>query len=194
MVPGVTSGSVLTTQAQRAGRTRRRISGGTEPSAFPDTLPGYTRIWPGQRHPLCLYRVADARPGIPGEFTCSAAPLVRYGWTPRGELAVVYDRSGEQVRVCTMMNAGAGWWRTVYAWRTGPAGNRLPLRQRRQVTNGLVPGQLELTRMSIEKDHITITDSLDRRVKCCTPAGRSRAEAGGGEKGTRGRQRHAESV
>ncbi|WP_409250318.1 hypothetical protein, partial [Escherichia coli] len=23
-----------------------------------------------------------------------AAPLVRYGWTPRGELAVVYDRSG----------------------------------------------------------------------------------------------------
>ncbi|SJF70726.1 YD repeat-containing protein [Shigella sonnei] len=22
-----------------------------------------------------------------------AAPLVRYGWTPRGELAVVYDRS-----------------------------------------------------------------------------------------------------
>ncbi|MFP1482551.1 hypothetical protein ACLB1S_00975 [Escherichia coli] len=26
-----------------------------------------------------------------------AAPLVRYGWTPRGELAVVYDRSGKQV-------------------------------------------------------------------------------------------------
>ncbi|SJE85421.1 YD repeat-containing protein [Shigella sonnei] len=25
-----------------------------------------------------------------------AAPLVRYGWTPRGELAVVYDRSGKQ--------------------------------------------------------------------------------------------------
>ncbi|EJK93716.1 protein rhsB domain protein [Escherichia coli STEC_O31] len=30
-----------------------------------------------------------------------AAPLVRYGWTPRGELAVVYDRSGKQVRSFT---------------------------------------------------------------------------------------------
>ncbi|MDD8557673.1 hypothetical protein LAW82_23200, partial [Escherichia coli] len=29
------------------------------------------------------------------------APLVRYGWTPRGELAVVYDRSGKQVRSFT---------------------------------------------------------------------------------------------
>ncbi|MGS3856591.1 hypothetical protein ACEWJV_26920, partial [Escherichia coli] len=30
-----------------------------------------------------------------------AAPLVRYGWTPRGELAAVYDRSGKQVRSFT---------------------------------------------------------------------------------------------
>ncbi|WP_252184019.1 hypothetical protein, partial [Escherichia coli] len=34
---------VLTTQAQRAEESRQQaISGGTEPSAFPDTLPGYT--------------------------------------------------------------------------------------------------------------------------------------------------------
>nr|MBA3935784.1 hypothetical protein [Shigella sonnei]MBA4129757.1 hypothetical protein [Shigella sonnei]MBM2865143.1 hypothetical protein [Shigella sonnei]MBX8685788.1 RHS repeat family protein [Shigella sonnei]MBX8718625.1 RHS repeat family protein [Shigella sonnei] len=34
---------VLTTQAQRAEEARQQaISGGTEPSAFPDTLPGYT--------------------------------------------------------------------------------------------------------------------------------------------------------
>ncbi len=43
-----------------------------------------------------------------------AAPLVRYGWTPRGELAAVYDRSNTQVRsFITMINTGAGWWRTV---------------------------------------------------------------------------------
>ncbi|MWS98633.1 type IV secretion protein Rhs, partial [Escherichia coli] len=30
-----------------------------------------------------------------------AAPLVRYGWTPRGELAAVYDRSNTQVRSFT---------------------------------------------------------------------------------------------
>ncbi len=62
-ITGVTDGAgrhfrlVLTTQAQRAEEARQQaISGGTEPSAFPDTC-----------------RVADARPGIPGEFTCRAA-------------------------------------------------------------------------------------------------------------------------
>ncbi len=48
-ITGVTDGAgrhfrlVLTTQAQRAEEARQQaISGGTEPSAFPDTLPGYT--------------------------------------------------------------------------------------------------------------------------------------------------------
>ncbi len=52
----------------------------------------------GQRHPS-VCRVADARPGIPENLP--AAPLVRYGWTPRGELAAVYDRSNTQVRSFT---------------------------------------------------------------------------------------------
>ncbi|MGG7339036.1 hypothetical protein, partial [Escherichia coli] len=48
-ITGVTDGAgrhfrlVLTTQAQRAEEARQQASsGGTEPSAFPDTLPGYT--------------------------------------------------------------------------------------------------------------------------------------------------------
>ncbi len=44
---------VLTTQAQRAEEARQQaISGGTEPSAFPDTLPGYTEY--GRDNGICL--------------------------------------------------------------------------------------------------------------------------------------------
>jgi YD repeat-containing protein len=34
-------------------------------------------------------------------MTCRAQPLVRYAYTPRGELAAVYDRSGTPVRSFT---------------------------------------------------------------------------------------------
>ncbi|CSH96427.1 rhsB element core protein RshB [Shigella sonnei] len=58
-ITGVTDGAgrhfrlVLTTQAQRAEEARQQaISGGTEPSAFPDTLPGYTEY--GRDNGICL--------------------------------------------------------------------------------------------------------------------------------------------
>ncbi|ELZ4786654.1 hypothetical protein UPC42_004606, partial [Escherichia coli] len=97
-ITGVTDGAgrhfrlVLTTQAQRAEEARQQaISGGTEPSAFPDTLPGYTEY--GRDNGIRLSAVwLTHDPEYPENLP--AAPLVRYGWTPRGELAVVYDRSG----------------------------------------------------------------------------------------------------
>ncbi|EHJ6749638.1 hypothetical protein KBV08_004968, partial [Escherichia coli] len=90
---------VLTTQAQRAEEARQQaISGGTEPSAFPDTLPGYTEY--GRDNGIRLSAVwLTHDPEYPENLP--AAPLVRYGWTPRGELAAVYDRSNTQVRSFT---------------------------------------------------------------------------------------------
>ncbi|MFP1482552.1 hypothetical protein ACLB1S_00980 [Escherichia coli] len=60
-----------------------------------------------------------------------------------------------------------------------------------RVTEQLNPAGLSYT-YQYEKDHITITDSLDRREVL-----RARAKRGlkpGAMKRTRGRQRHAESV
>ncbi|EQW83818.1 protein rhsB, partial [Escherichia coli UMEA 3124-1] len=90
---------VLTTQAQQAEEARQQaISGGTEPSAFPDTLPGYTEY--GRDNGIRLSAVwLTHDPEYPENLP--AAPLVRYGWTPRGELAAVYDRSNTQVRSFT---------------------------------------------------------------------------------------------
>ncbi|GDM82678.1 type IV secretion protein Rhs [Escherichia coli] len=116
-ITGVTDGAgrhfqlVLTTQAQRAEEARQQaISGGTEPSAFPDTLPGYTEY--GRDNGIRLSAVwLTHDPEYPENLP--AAPLVRYGWTPRGELAAVYDRSNRCAALLTMINTGAGWWRTV---------------------------------------------------------------------------------
>ncbi len=55
-----------------------------------------------------------------------AAPLVRYGWTPRGELAAVYDRSNTQVRSFTYDDKYPG--PDGGAPSHGPTGNPLPLR------------------------------------------------------------------
>ncbi len=138
----------------------------------------------GQRHPS-VCRVADARPGIPGELP--AAPLVRYGWTPRGELAVVMTVVANRcAALITMINTGADGGAPSH----GPAGNPLPLRQRRRVTEQLNPAGLSYT-YQYEKD-ASPSPTAWTAVKCCTRRAK-RAEAGG-EKGTRGRQRHAESV
>ncbi|MDX5610710.1 DUF4329 domain-containing protein, partial [Escherichia coli] len=85
-ITGVTDGAgrhfrlVLTTQAQRAEEARQQaISGGTEPSAFPDTLPGYTEY--GRDNGIRLSAVwLTHDPEYPENLP--AAPLVRYGWTP----------------------------------------------------------------------------------------------------------------
>ncbi|WP_350223371.1 hypothetical protein, partial [Escherichia coli] len=52
---------------------------GTEPSAFPDTLPGYTEY--GRDNGIRLSAVwLTHDPEYPENLP--AAPLVRYGWTP----------------------------------------------------------------------------------------------------------------
>ncbi|EEQ8838186.1 TPA: RHS repeat-associated core domain-containing protein, partial [Escherichia coli] len=149
---------VLTTQAQRAEEARQQaISGGTEPSAFPDTLPGYTEY--GRDNGIRLSAVwLTHDPEYPENLP--AAPLVRYGWTPRGELAAVYDRSNTQVRSFTYDDKYRG--RMVAHRHTGRPEIRYRYDSDGRVTEQLNPAGLSYT-YQYEKDHITITDSLDRR-------------------------------
>ncbi|EPF3840395.1 RHS repeat-associated core domain-containing protein, partial [Escherichia coli] len=151
-ITGVTDGAgrhfrlVLTTQAQRAEEARQQaISGGTEPSAFPDTLPGYTEY--GRDNGIRLSAVwLTHDPEYPENLP--AAPLVRYGWTPRGELAAVYDRdytwndNGELIRISSPRQTRSYSYSTTgrltgvhttaanldirIPYATDPAGNRLP--------------------------------------------------------------------
>ncbi|NJT69131.1 RHS repeat protein, partial [Escherichia coli] len=88
------------------------------------------------------------------------APLVRYGWTPRGELAVVYDRSGKQVRSFTYDDKYRG--RMVAHRHTGRPEIRYRYDSDGRVTEQLNPAGLSYT-YQYEKDRITITDSLNRR-------------------------------
>ncbi|ELG0035194.1 rhs element protein RhsB, partial [Escherichia coli] len=148
----------LTTQAQRAEEARQQaISGGTEPSAFPDTLPGYTEY--GRDNGIRLSAVwLTHDPEYPENLP--AAPLVRYGWTPRGELAAVYDRSNTQVRSFTYDDKYRG--RMVAHRHTSRPEIRYRYDSDGRVTEQLNPAGLSYT-YQYEKDHITITDSLDRR-------------------------------
>ncbi|EHD5889439.1 RHS repeat protein, partial [Escherichia coli] len=163
-ITGVTDGAgrhfrlVLTTQAQRAEEARQQASsGGTEPSAFPDTLPGYTEY--GRDNGIRLSAVwLTHDPEYPENLP--AAPLVRYGWTPRGELAAVYDRSNTQVRSFTYDDKYRG--RMVAHRHTSRPEIRYRYDSDGRVTEQLNPAGLSYT-YQYEKDHITITDSLDRR-------------------------------
>ncbi len=163
-ITGVTDGAgrhfrlVLTTQAQRAEEARQQaISGGTEPSAFPDTLPGYTEY--GRDNGIRLSAVwLTHDPEYPENLP--AAPLVRYGWTPRGELAVVYDRSNTQVRSFTYDDKYRG--RMVAHRHTSRPEIRYRYDSDGRVTEQLNPAGLSYT-YQYEKDRITITDSLNRR-------------------------------
>ncbi|HCO1349676.1 TPA: RHS repeat protein, partial [Escherichia coli] len=136
---------------------QQAISGGTEPSAFPDTLPGYTEY--GRDNGIRLSAVwLTHDPEYPENLP--AAPLVRYGWTPRGELAAVYDRSNTQVRSFTYDDKYRG--RMVAHRHTGRPEIRYRYDSDGRVTEQLNPAGLSYT-YQYEKDRITITDSLDRR-------------------------------
>ncbi len=103
--------------------------------------------------------MADARPGIPGEFTCRAAGAL---WLERraANLAVVYDRSGKQVRSFTYDDKYRG--RMVAHRHTGRPEIRYRYDSDGRVTEQLNPAGLSYT-YQYEKDRITITDSLNRR-------------------------------
>ncbi len=103
-------------------------------------------------------RVADARPGIPGEFTCRAAGAL---WLDAVRRTGGSDyRSNTQVRSFTYDDKyrGRGMRRTV----TGPPEIRYRYDSDGRVTEQLNPAGLSYT-YQYEKDRITITDSLDRR-------------------------------
>ncbi|ECC9764077.1 type IV secretion protein Rhs, partial [Salmonella enterica subsp. salamae] len=97
-ITGVTDGAgrrfhlVLTTQAQRAQAARQ--AGKSAAQAYPETLPATEY---GQDSGIRLSQVWLAHePDAEGEQ--EPVMLSRYEYTPRGELAAVYDRGGAQVR------------------------------------------------------------------------------------------------
>ena len=150
-------GRTQTFHREAAGEFSGEITGGTEPSAFPDTLPGYTEY--GRDNGIRLSAVwLTHDPEYPENLP--AAPLVRYGWTPRGELAAVYDRSNTQVRSFTYDDKYRG--RMVAHRHTGRPEIRYRYDSDGRVTEQLNPAGLSYT-YQYEKDRITITDSLDRR-------------------------------
>src|SRR5699024_3435542 len=87
---------VLTTQAQRAEEAQQQaVAAGAKRPDIPVSLPDYTEY--GRDNGIRLSAVwLTHDPEYPENLP--AAPLVRYDWTPRGELAAVYDRSGTQMR------------------------------------------------------------------------------------------------
>ncbi|MBA3162950.1 RHS repeat family protein, partial [Salmonella enterica] len=88
----------LTTQAQRAKAARKQATAsGISAPEYPQTMPvsGY-----GADSGIRLEAVwLTHDPAYPDNLP--ALPLVRYTYTPRGELSVVYDRSGTPVRSFT---------------------------------------------------------------------------------------------
>ncbi|MFH7826931.1 RHS element core protein [Kluyvera chengduensis] len=144
---------VLTTQAQRAEAAR--VSGAKIP-LFPDAMPvsGYGTDSGIRLDAVWLTHDPEFPDNLP------AAPLTRYEYTPRGELAVVYDRGGEQVRSFEYDTAHPG--RMVahqYAGR--------PLTTYRYDATGRVTEQLNPAGLSYTyqygKNVVAITDSLNRR-------------------------------
>ncbi|WP_149015498.1 DUF6531 domain-containing protein, partial [Escherichia coli] len=113
--------------------------------------------------PLPPYRVLTGlvdRFGRTQTFHHEAAGGFGEGWTPRGELAAVYDRSNTQVRSFTYDDKYRG--RMVAHRHTSRPEIRYRYDSDGRVTEQLNPAGLSYT-YQYEKDHITITDSLDRR-------------------------------
>ncbi|HBB3795659.1 TPA: RHS repeat protein, partial [Escherichia coli] len=163
-ITGVTDGAgrqfrlVLTTQAQRAENARQQaIAAGTKGSDIPDSLPDYTEY--GRDNGIRLSGVwLTHDPEYPENLP--AAPLVRYDWTARGELAAVYDRSGTQMRHFTYDDKYRG--RMVAHRYAGRPEMRYRYDDIGRVTEQFNPAGLSYA-YQYEKNRITITDSLNRR-------------------------------
>lgn len=162
-ITGVTDGAgrqfrlVLTTQAQRAEEARQQAAtAGGHPSPFPDTLPGTEYGADGGIRLSAVWLIQD--PEYPDNLP--GAPLARYAWTPRGELAGVYDRSGTQIRAFAYDPQHAG--RMVAHRYAGRPEMRYRYDDTGRVTEQTDPAGLSHTYL-YEKDRITVTDSLNRR-------------------------------
>ncbi|ECE5349924.1 DUF4329 domain-containing protein, partial [Salmonella enterica] len=147
----------LTTQAQRAEAARKQATAsGIRAPEYPQTMPvsGY-----GADSGIRLEAVwLTHDPAYPDNLP--ALPLVRYMYTPRGELSVVYDRSGTQVRGFTYdekhpgrMTAHRYAGRPQTTYRYDASG---------RVTEQHNPAGLSYI-YSYEKNAVIITDSLNRR-------------------------------
>ncbi len=163
-ITGVTDGAgrqfrlVLTTQAQRVEAVRQQATAvGAKQPDIPDSLPGYTEY--GRDNGIRLSAVwLTHDPEYPENLP--AAPLVRYNYTPRGELAAVYDRSGTQVRAFTYDDKYRG--RMVAHRHTGRPEMRYRYDDIGRVTEQINPAGLSYAYL-YENNCITITDSLNRR-------------------------------
>ncbi|ECC1695622.1 RHS repeat protein, partial [Salmonella enterica subsp. salamae] len=145
---------VLTTQAQRAEQHRKQ-SVSTKQPPFPDTLPATAY---GADNGIRLAEVWLAHdPEYPDNLP--AAPLARYDYTPRGELAAVTDRSGTQVRTFGYDPQHPG--RMVAHRHAGRPEIRYRYDAAGRVVEQRNPEGLSYT-YAYEQNRITITDSLNR--------------------------------
>ncbi|EFF8219666.1 RHS repeat protein, partial [Escherichia coli] len=178
-ITGVTDGAgrefrlVLTTQAQRAEEARKphtaSLSSPDSPRplsapSFPDTLPGTEYGADSGIRLSAVWLMHD--PEYPENLP--AAPLVCYDWTPRGELAAVYDRSGTQMRHFTYDDKYRG--RMVGHRYAGRPEMRYRYDDAGRVVEQLNPAGLSY-RYQYEQDRITVTDSLNRREVLHTEGG-----------------------
>ncbi|MFA8121244.1 RHS element core protein, partial [Escherichia coli] len=162
-ITGVTDGAgrqfrlVLTTQAQRAEEAQQQaVAAGAKRPDIPVSLPDYTEY--GRDNGIRLSAVwLTHDPEYPENLP--AAPLVRYDWTPRGELAAVYDRSGTQMRHFTYDDKYRG--RMVAHRYAGRPEMRYRYDDIGRVTEQRNPAGLSYT-YQYEKNRIIITDSLNR--------------------------------
>ncbi|ECJ5866653.1 RHS repeat protein [Salmonella enterica subsp. salamae] len=147
----------LTTQAQRAEAARKQATvSGIRAPEYPQTMPvsGY-----GTDSGIRLEAVwLTHDPAYPDNLP--ALPLVRYTYTPRGELSAVYDRSGTQVRSFTYDDKHPG--RMTAHQYAGRPQTTYHYDASGRVTEQHNPAGLSY-RYEYEKNAVIITDSLNRR-------------------------------
>ncbi|HEG1988793.1 RHS element core protein [Enterobacter cloacae] len=147
----------LSTLPQRAEAARQQAAAsGVREQDWPQTPPA-SGYGPDSGIRLdAVWLVHD--PAYPDNLP--AEPLVRYAYTPRGELAAVYDRGGTQVRSFTYddkhpgrMTAHQYAGRPQTTYRYDDAG---------RVVTQHNPGGLSYT-YRYDRNTVTLTDSLNRR-------------------------------
>ncbi|MGK9438086.1 RHS domain-containing protein [Salmonella enterica subsp. enterica] len=164
---------VLSTQAQRAAQAASASSSSLSPA--PSSFPSFSSP-PSPRSPSswsetlpvtacgedsgirlsAVWLVED--PACPDALP--SQPLVRYGYTARGELEAVYDRSGAEVRRFEY-DAGQPGRMTAHRYAGRPA-SRYRYDDAGRVTEQVNPEGLGYA-FAYEKNKITVTDSLGRR-------------------------------
>ncbi|MEB0949567.1 RHS repeat-associated core domain-containing protein [Citrobacter sedlakii] len=177
-VTGVTDGTgrcyrlVLTTQAQRAAQAASAsssplspafsqplsssLSSLHSPSSWPETLPATAYGEDSGVRLSAVWLVED--PAYPDDLP--SQPLVLYGYTARGELEAMYDRSGAEVR---RFEYDAGHPGRMIAHRyAGRPASRYRYDEAGRVTEQVNPEGLGYA-FAYEKNKIMVTDSLGRR-------------------------------